>query len=79
VNRRPLHDTLDALLAHEPESPSDAVAEQLGHAIQRSKVAVEDARRNLRYAKVALDDAERAVEQAVMAEAFLRSLAADRG
>jgi outer membrane protein TolC len=64
-----------ALLAQPPLRPADLTAAELEHSIQRCRQAVEDARRNLHSAQDALADAEKAVEQAVMAQAFLRCVA----
>lgn len=69
------HPDPEALLAQEPGLPSELFVAELEHSVQRCRVAVEQARRNLQSARAVLLDAEKAVEQAVMAEAFLRSVA----
>ena len=64
-----------ALLAQPPLRLADVATEDLEHSVKRCRQAVEDARRNLCSARDVLADAERAVEQAVMAQAFLRCVA----
>jgi hypothetical protein len=66
---------IQSLLAQPPMLPADALAAQLENSIRRCREAVDEARRNLHSAEMVLIDAEKAVEQAVMAEAFLRCVA----